>query len=191
MIGRGRVTSTNDEGPVQFAQVRLSQSELRDNTPRISEYGLQSNPPDGTDVVLLFAAGDRTNGIVIACGNQKYRFRGLDTGEVALSDDKGQSVHLSKNGIVLTDKSGSVVSMNGDGTGTATFAGGLTINAKTKIVGDLEVTGDIKGDKSIKAANDIADQGGSKTMAAMRSAYGGHTHTDSRGGTTSNPNPSM
>ncbi|WP_197520270.1 phage baseplate assembly protein domain-containing protein, partial [Paraburkholderia tropica] len=66
-----------------------------------AEYGLTSNPPSGTLAVIGFKNGDRNDGIVIATSNAKFRMTGLATGEVAIHDDKGQSVYLSAAGIVV------------------------------------------------------------------------------------------
>jgi hypothetical protein len=71
--------------------------------------------------------------------------------------------------------------LNGDGTGTFTFAAGLTINANTTLNGWL------------KASADITDNTGtqSRSMAGMRGTYNGHTHPDPQGGSTSAPGASM
>ncbi len=45
--------------------------------------------------------------------------------------------------------------------------------------GKLVVTEDIESGADIKAAGDVADQGGAKTMAGMRTAYNGHHHATS------------
>ena len=43
---------------------------------------------------------------------------------------------------------------------------------------------------SIVANGDISDQG-NKSMAAMRTHYNSHTHTDPQGGSVSTPTPGM
>ena len=193
-IGRGRLTSVNDTGPVQTVQAQLSQNEIRDGTPRLAEYGFHSNPPPGADAVLVFMGGDRTQGVVIACGHQKYRMQGLVSGEIALADDLGQTVYLTRNGIVV--KGAGLPMMVTDTpqitldtplvitTGDLDVKGNLTVTKN--IVGDenitateniVSVTGDIAatvGD--ITAGGDVADSGGTKTMAAMRTVYDNHTH---------------
>ena len=81
--------------------------------------------------------------------------------------------------------------MSGDGSGTLSFAAGLTLAANSTIQGTLTVTQNIIGQASITAAQDVADQGGAKTMAGMRQVFDSHTHsgTDSHGDslTTSPP----
>ena len=101
VIGRGRITTLNDAGAVQLMQVKLGALETTDNLPRLAEYGFNSNPPVGSDAVLLFVGGNRTNGVVIATGNQQFRMKSLAPGEVSLSDNLGQTVYLSQAGIVV------------------------------------------------------------------------------------------
>lgn len=75
---------------------------LRNNTRRLAEYGFASNPPPGTDVVMLFPGGDHSNGVVIATGNQIFRLRGLPVGDVAIHDNRGHIVWLKADGIWIT-----------------------------------------------------------------------------------------
>jgi len=164
-LGRGRLTRIDDSGPVQLVQMQLSQSETRDSTPRLCEYGFQSNPPDGADAVAVFLAGNRTNGVVIACGHQTYRVRNLATGEVCVSDNRGQSVYLSATGIVV----------NGGGLP-------LKITNTPEITADsplTHVTGNIECDGYIHAGADILDNAPTNTsnMAGMRQTYNEHRHT--------------
>ncbi|MGF6792778.1 phage baseplate assembly protein V [Paraburkholderia sp. 35.1] len=157
-LGRGRLTRVDDSGPVQLVQMQLSQNETRDATPRLAEYGFESNPPAGSDAIAVFLAGNRTNGVVIACGNQQYRMRGLASGEVAISDNKGQSVYLSASGIVV----------NGGGLP-------MTITNTPKITGDtplMHFTGNVTAD------GDITDnvKTNSHSMATSRGIYDSHNH---------------
>lgn len=110
-IGRGRVFAPSIEsGGVQLLQVVLGPAqggEVRDNTPRVAEFGFASSPasPDpgyGCDAVVLFVAGDRSNGVVIGTNDQRYRPTYLQPGEVVVYDARGQSIYLSKNGIVVS-----------------------------------------------------------------------------------------
>lgn len=139
MVGRGRGVVQDDAGPVQIAQLQPSDLETFDGVPRLAEYGFQSVPPDGWDGVAVFFSGDRSSGVVIATGHQQYRVKGLAKGEVCISDNQGQKIYLRKGGgILMTDKAGSTVNMNGDGTGSMVFANGLTVNgAKITGAGDV------------------------------------------------------
>ncbi|WP_233854176.1 phage baseplate assembly protein V [Paraburkholderia sp. HD33-4] len=157
-LGRGRLTRVDDGGPCQLVQMQLSQTETRDATPRMAEYGFESNPPAGADAVAVFLAGNRTNGVVIACGHQQYRMRGLTTGEVAISDNKGQSVYLSAAGIVV----------NGGGL-PMKFTNTPQVTVDTPL---MHCTGNITADGDI--TDNIKTQ--SHSMAQGRAIYNGHTH---------------
>ncbi len=102
MVGRGKVTLVDDIGDtVQRLQARFSALELRDGIPRLAEFGFTSRPPAGSDCVAIYVGGDRSNGVVIATGNQTYRLKGLGDGDAALYDSRGQSVWLTSAGIVV------------------------------------------------------------------------------------------
>lgn len=153
LVGRGRLTSINDAGVVQLVQIKLGADEVRDGMPRLAEYGFTSNPPAGTDAVATFLAGDRSNGVVIATGNQVYRLVGLASGDVAIYDSRGQSVWLTPSGIVV----------NGGGL-PMKITNTTQVRMETAL---LEVTGDIQDNCDAQT----------RTMATMRSIYDGHTHT--------------
>lgn len=105
----GRIVATKDDGPVQTAQVRLSSIELRDATPVAYHYGFSARPPADTDVTVLFLGGDRSQGIVVATGNQKFRVKDLKEGEIVVYDDLGRKVTLGRDGIVVEGKDSDVL----------------------------------------------------------------------------------
>lgn len=171
MIGRGRVTTSNDAGTAQVLQLRLSGLELRDTTPRIAEFGFSSRPPVGSDAVLVFVGGDRTNGIVIATGHQASRPTGLEEGETIVYDLFGKFIRFTRSGGIVIEANGSPVTVDNATT--------VTINASTEIQMNtplLQVSG------NIKAGGDITDA--KRSMAADRLIYNGHSHG---GGTTPLP----
>ena len=132
VVRSGQMTLVNDQKPTQQMQIQLSQVEVLDGMPRLAEYGFQSVPPAGADIVALFPAGNLSDGVVIATGHQTWRLRALATGEVAISDDKGQRVYLSAAGIRI-DGGSLPVQIN--------TTGGLTINANTTINGSVTANG--------------------------------------------------
>lgn len=152
VIGRGRVTYTDDTGSVQMLQIKLNQDQIRDNTPRLAEFGFTSVPPAGSDVSVVFIAGDRSNGVVVATGHQASRLKNLQVGEVAIYDDQGQSVYLTRAGIVI----------NGAGLP-------ITINGNITLNGSLTATGDvIAGGKSLEHhVHGGITPGGSNTSAPV------------------------
>jgi len=133
MIGRGRILLVDDTQVVQYAQVRLGQNEIRDNAPRVQEYGFSSNPPDNTDAIMVFVAGDRSNGCIIATNNQQYRLKNLPKGGVALYDMFGNTVILTQSGIAINDVTGNYISMNENGI-SLTSPGTITLNGQNVVI---------------------------------------------------------
>lgn len=170
-IGRGRITAAKDDGNVQLLQIRLGPDEIRDNTARLAEYGFTSMPPIGSDAVALFIGGNRSSGVIVATGHQASRLKNLQVGEVAIFDNQGQSVYLTRNGIVINGANLPI---------TVNNTPKLIVNAASEI--DMNVP-------LVKISGDVIDNAGTntKTMAQMRSIYNSHTHIDPQGGSTSTP----
>jgi phage baseplate assembly protein V len=167
MIAKAVVTMTDDGGGVQRVQMRLLSGETRSAASRFQNYGLSSRPAGQALAVALFVGGGRDHPLVVALEDTAARPRGLRPGEVIVYDDQGQSVHLTRDGIVI------------DGGGRA-----VTIRNAPKLRADVplfECTGEIK---------DRCDAGG-VTMAGMRSVYDGHTHPGDSGGQTGGVNQKM
>ena len=179
MIGRGRVTFLDDSGPAQVVQVQFGPLETNDCL-RLAEFGFASNPPVGSDVAAVFISGDRSNGIVVATGNQTLRLKNLLPGESALYDALGKYIYLTKNGIVIEAK-GQPVTINNASTVTVNAATEVVLNTPT-----LQVNG------NIVASGDISDQNGAKgTLQHIRDDYDVHTHPDAQGGNTGVPSNTL
>ena len=175
LFGRGRITFVNDAGSVQMVQVRVNALEVGDSRPRLAEYGFSSHPFPGCDVVFGFVGGERSQGVVFATNDQRYRIH-LSEGEVAIYDDMGQKVHLTRAGINV---SGAGLPVTIQNTPHVTLDSALVT-----VTGSLHVNG------SVVADGDISDHT-NKSMLGMRSAYNGHTHSDPQGGTVGAPSAGM
>lgn len=166
MLGRGSVNLIDATGTCQRLQITLEGGSPKDGIEQIEPYGFTAHAHPGAEHVSGFMAGERGNGFVIVVGDRRYRMKGLAEGEVALYDDLGQSVYLTRGGIVINGGANPIRFTNA---------------SKVRIEAPLEVTGDVK---------DNCDSSG-KTMAAMRSTFNGHTHNDPQGGATGGPNSTM
>jgi phage baseplate assembly protein V len=149
-IGRAVVRAVSDDLGRQLHQIELLKGELRDQVERMQDYGFTSVPHPGADAAVVFVAGNREHGIIVAVDDRRYRLTGLAAGEVALYDDLGQRVHLSRTGIVVDTTLDLSATVGGDldagvgGSVTVTAVGNVTITAPTVTIdGDLAVTGGI------------------------------------------------
>jgi phage baseplate assembly protein V len=149
LVGGGRKTTGRDDGNVQLLQARLGEAEVRDNLPRLAEFGFTSMPPDGSDMVVLFVGGDRSNGVVIATGHIATRMKNLAPGESALYDSLGKHVYLKADRIEVDAKgqlvnviNASDVNVNASGTVTVNAAG-VVINCDVTVNGNVHASGDV------------------------------------------------
>ncbi|RJX32385.1 MAG: phage baseplate assembly protein V [Oxalobacter sp.] len=158
------VALINDATALQGVQVELLEGEVRDAT-RYQNYGLTSRPHDGAEGVFLSLNGSRDQGVVIVVDDRRYRLTSLEPGEVALYDDLGHKVHLTREGIVIEGAGHPVI---------------ITDTPKLRVEADIEATGQIK---------DRCDTAG-LSMSAMRSTYNYHTHPENDSGGPTDP-PSL
>lgn len=101
MLARGTVVLSNAASMMQSLQVKLLAAETLDGLEHFEPYGFTSRPKAGAEVATLFVDGDRSHGIVLVAADRRYRMTGFAEGEVAIHDDQGQSVHLTRDGIVV------------------------------------------------------------------------------------------
>ncbi|EHJ8971185.1 phage baseplate assembly protein [Salmonella enterica] len=159
LAGTGRVTSLNDTEGVQKIQY-AAPGEVKSDTPRLAEFGFSSGLPVGSDVVMVFPGGDRTNGVIIASGHQATRFRNLKPGEAVMYDQWGHTIMLKESGIEV-NAAGDDVTVNNAGT--------LKVVASACVLLDTPL---------VKTTGDILDncQSNTKTLRELREAYNRHDH---------------
>lgn len=182
---RAVLTNITTASPIQLIQGDgLAGEQLQDNE-LVQHYGFTSAPLAGTQMIVLPIGGKTAHGIVIGTEHTQYRLKGLANGEVALYDDQGQQVVLTRQGIVIK---GAGLPITITDTPSITMDSALVhITGKLKVDGDIDNNGDIstQGDLAVQgnaaiagglvAQGDIKDQG-SKSMAGMRDAYNVHHH---------------
>ena len=167
LFSRGVVSAVNPAGKMQTVQIQLLTGEGKDNVEHFEPYGFTAHPHVGAEQATGFVEGDRSHGIVLIVADRRYRLTGFAAGEVAIYDDQGQKVHLTRNGIVI------------DGAGLPVT---ITNTPKVRMETErLECTGEIK---------DRCDSDG-MTLEGMRTVYNTHTHPGDSGGTTGQPNQGM
>jgi phage baseplate assembly protein V len=177
MFGRGRVTYTDDSGPVQKMQVRLSGLETSDGRVRMAEFGFTSNPPIGSDVLTLHVSGDRGAGTVFATNHQQSRPTGLLAGESKLYSQDGKYVYMTAASGITVEAKGQDVVVNDARNVVWNCSGNFTLNVggifKVVAPGGSEID-----TPELKTSGDILDNFGTNTdtVAGMRTVANGHTH---------------
>ena len=159
MLGRGRLLAADYTGKIPRLQIRLLHGEIKQDVEWLEQYGFYSNAKKGAEIFAAFLDGDRSHGVVIKVADRRFRLAGMQDGDVALADDLGHVVHLTREGIVI----------NGNGNPLT-----MTNLEKLRVESSIEATGDIK---------DNCDSSG-KTMANMRAKY--NAHNNHVGGTVPN-----
>lgn len=180
IVERCRVTNASGGTPLRTLQAEMRYQDVRDNLEHIEAYGLTSEPHVNSEGVALSLNGDPNHTVVIMVADRRYRMTGLKTGEVALYDDLGRSVYLTRDGIVINGadspiqvKTSSTVSVKGssitmEGTGSISLkAPNISFNATTmKSSGTFSSSGELY----VKGLNVYT-----------------HVHNGDSGGTTSTP----
>ena len=159
MLGIGRVTMTSDTGGIQQVQYETP-LEVRGDTPRLMDFGFSSSLPEGSDVLIAYLSGDRSNAVVIASGHKASRHSNLKSGETVLYNLWGQFIKLTENGIEI-EANGQAVTVSNATQVTINAADGVDMNTPL-----------------LKVSGDIVDNAGtnSKTLKNLRDTYNGHHH---------------
>jgi phage gp45-like len=128
-VGRAAVNAIDD---TKLLQTLGLTGPLWGETPvgvqHLQNYGWASVPLAGAEASVIHVLGKRSHPLVIAVGDRRYRMKNMAGGEVAIYDDQGQYVYLSRNGIVV----------NGDGK-PILFQNAAYVSMQC----DLHVTGEV------------------------------------------------
>lgn len=158
MFGLGKVTGMNDTGPAQTLQYKNAMEVL--TAARLAEFGFSSGPPIGSDVMVAFLGGDRSNPVIIATNSKAYRHTGLKAGETVVYDQWGKYIKLTEEGIEV-EANGKPV--------TVSRATVVTITGTEEIIADTPV---------FKCTGDIIDNSDTNatTMKQLRDTFNDHDH---------------
>ena|SRR5258706_3218535 len=133
LIGRGRVTTSNDGGPVQLVQVQVNALEPIDNVRRLAEFGFTSVLPDGSDVVMGFIGGDRSNGVIVGSNHQQSRPKNLKPGESIIFSQDGKQIYMTADGRIVVEAKGQPVTVNHASTVTVNASAEISLISEVKV----------------------------------------------------------
>lgn len=160
LLGIGRIEVTTDSGRSQTAQVVLNELETIDAMPRVTEFGFSSRPPEGSEAVMVFQGGERSDGVIVGTHHAPSRPRNLEVGETQIYTASGIYIYLTNGGIVI-EALGLPVTVNNATT--------VTVNAAEEAIWNTPI---------LKVSGDIIDnyETNPNTMAQMRALYNEHDH---------------
>jgi phage baseplate assembly protein V len=177
---RGVGTQVNSAPPIQLIDGEGLADEPLRAMELMQHYGITSVPPAGFAYVVIPVGGKTAHGIVVATEHASFRLKGLANGEMAIYDDQGQKVHLTRAGIVI-DGAGKPITIHNaprldidipqvNMTGALTVAqlitgqGGMAVSggasSTVAISGNLDTTGTIR--------NNGKDVGSTHTHGGVR-----------------------
>ncbi len=160
MLGLGKITATSkDDGAAQKTQYQTDM-EVKNDTPRMSEFGFSSHLPLGTDVLVAYLGGDRSSAVIIGSNHQGFRHKNLAAGETVIYDQWGKYVKLTEAGIIV-EANGKAVTVNN--------ATNVTVNASVSVrlnTPQLLCSGDIIDHCDTQAT----------TLKQLRDTYNLHDH---------------
>ena len=109
LSGRATVAGADEGRAMRTVQVDVLADDTRDKVEHFEPYGFTSGVKPGSEAVVISLGGDRDHTVAIVIADRRYRFK-VKEGEVAIHDDIGQSVHLSRSGIKV-DGGGNPISI--------------------------------------------------------------------------------
>lgn len=150
-IARAIIGQVNDSGGLQTVQISIQADVGRDQVERFQQYGMTSVPHAGAECVTLSVGGNTDHQVVINVDDRRYRMKGMKAGEMAIYDDLGQSVHLTREGIVIRG-AGLPIRL--------TDTSGIELDADVHVTRGLRVDGDLdlRGSKATHNGTDIGHQ---------------------------------
>ena len=184
---RGKVARVQAGGGVQKIQVEGLGGETVQDLEHAENFGFTSNPPAGSDCVVVPLGGKTSHGIIVTTTNGAYRITGLSDGETAVYNADGAKMVLKKGRVIEIDcdklniKAPSGVNItsekvecsavltaqgqiNGNGGMAVQGGNGTTFTGNVNMVGDLHTTGTLTNNgKDVGSTHKHTETNGSET----------------------------
>lgn len=98
MISRAVQRSSNDNGGSQTANVEVHRHVERTGVEIIAPFGFASRSPAGGEMLVLAVGGDQGDLAGLPTSSPQHRLGGLEEGEAAMHNLKGDRVHVKVDG---------------------------------------------------------------------------------------------
>ena len=99
-VSQALLAAVKDSEGLQVVKVEGYADEIADGIERIQNYGLTSNPPKGSEAIVVNIGTNSDHGVVIAMDSATYRKKNLKPGEVAVYDKNGSYILLKEDGTI-------------------------------------------------------------------------------------------
>lgn len=114
-VGKALIEAVADGNEIQLVKVSGLDNETQSDLERVQEYGITSNPPIGSEAVVLYVGGSKDHGIVIKTDSGEFRVQSLASGEVCIYSQFGQKILLDQNGEIISSNSGGKTTLDSSG----------------------------------------------------------------------------
>ncbi len=101
MIGRGVMLAVTDSEKIQLVQLSLLEGETKDKVESFAHFGFTSNPPIGSDCIMLSVGGNREHGIIIGTEHRDFRLKDLASGDSAIYNKNNKYIWLKGDDIEI------------------------------------------------------------------------------------------
>ena len=187
---RGKIARVKSGGKVQRAQIEGLDGETVQDLEHAENFGFTSNPPAGSDCVVVPLGGKTSHGIIVTTSNGAYRITGLAEGETAVYNAAGAKIILKQGRVI--DMDCDILNIKAPG-GVNIDAPNVDCTAQLSAAGKINGNGGmaVQGGTGATFSGPISQTGGgfetdSDVVASGKSLVG-HAHTGDSGGTTSSP----
>ena len=147
LTGKAVIMKVDDTQDIQQVQVSALAEETLDKIARVQNFGFSSNPPIGSEAIIVALGGMRENVVVITADNRAVRIKNLASGESAVYTDDGTIIHLKKGGLIDVKAATKVLVTCPE----VEITGNTKIGGNLQVVGNVVVNGTVQGDTTINA----------------------------------------
>ncbi len=98
MIGHAIILTIDDTTKLQNLQVAALADEVMSLRERFQEYGFTSRPHPGAEAIMVSLGGNRTNTVIIAVDDRRYRLKLDNAGDVAVYSSGENYLVMRANG---------------------------------------------------------------------------------------------
>lgn len=140
LVARGVVTEVDASAKMQSLGIRLESGHRPSRVEHWERYGLTAHPHAGAEVLALAVNGNRDHVAVLDAADRRYRVLDLAAGEVAVYDDQGQKVVLTRSGVVVDTPKAATIKA---GEPVTIEAPGIHLKGAVQVTGDITQTGKI------------------------------------------------